>query len=314
MEAQRAFQPSEARDASKWNDGHEGRPQPGLYLVATPIGNARDITLRALDLIARADVIACEDTRRTRKLLAIFGISRPTVSYHEHNAPRARPLLLRRLAEGEVVALVSDAGTPLISDPGYKLVREAIDAGFHVTALPGPAAPLAALTLSGLPTDRFYVAGFLPARTRARRRELAKLARIDATLILFESARRLPRSLADMAELLGPREAAVARELTKRFEEVKRGPLERLADHYARQGPPKGEIVVVVGPPAPKARALDDDAPSDDALDARLIEAMASMRLKDAAGEVAAATGLSRRGLYARALRLAGKKGGAGGK
>lgn len=280
------------------------RAEPGLYLVATPLGNAADITLRALDLLRRVDLIACEDTRTSAKLLARHGIARPLTPYHEHNAPRARPALLRRLQQGEAVALVSDAGTPLISDPGYKLVREALGLGIEVTALPGPAAPIVALTLSGLPTDRFYFAGFLPARRFARRRELAKLAAIDATLVAFESPRRLARTLADMADVLGHRQAAVARELTKRFEEVRRGPLEALAKHYASAGPPKGEIVIVAGPPE-----RDEAVPAlgEKEIDAKLREAMSSMRVKDAAAAVAAATGLPRRALYSRALKLAEK-------
>jgi 16S rRNA (cytidine1402-2'-O)-methyltransferase len=269
----------------------------GLYVVATPIGNAADITLRALDVLARADLVACEDTRQTAKLLSLHGLKAPLAAYHEHNAARMRPVLLARLAAGEAIALVSDAGTPLVSDPGYKLVREAVEAGHRVTTLPGPSAPLAALILSGLPSDRFLFAGFLPPKSAGRRTALAELAPVPATLILFESAGRLADSLADMAAVLGPRPAAVARELTKLYEEVRRGTLGDLAAHYAESGPPKGEIVVVVGPPEP-GRPAAEDADLDAALDA----AMAQMSLRDAVDAVAAATGRKRREVYARAL------------
>ena len=200
-----------ARSKRPRPSGGAGRPlEPGLYLVATPIGNARDITLRALDVLAGAQVVACEDTRTTGKLLGMHGVAARLTAYHEHNAARVRPALLARLARGEAVALVADAGTPLISDPGYRLVAAARDAGVAVTAVPGASAPLAALCVSGLPTDRFLFAGFLPARQAARRRGLEALATVDATLLMFESARRLAGSLADMADVLGPREAAVA--------------------------------------------------------------------------------------------------------
>ena len=291
-----------ARSKRPRPSGGAGRPlEPGLYLVATPIGNARDITLRALDVLAGAQVVACEDTRTTAKLLGMHGVAARLTAYHEHNAARVRPALLARLARGEAVALVADAGTPLISDPGYRLVAAARDAGVAVTAVPGASAPLAALCVSGLPTDRFLFAGFLPARRAARRRGLEALATVDATLLMFESARRLAGSLADMADVLGPREAAVARELTKRFEEVRRGPLGELAAHYADAGPPKGEVVVVVGPPGP--REFDDET-----VDARLREALAENSVRDAAASVSAMTGLPRRGLYARALALSDRR------
>jgi 16S rRNA (cytidine1402-2'-O)-methyltransferase len=270
-------------------------------LIATPIGNAEDITLRALAQLAAADVIACEDTRVTAKLLARHGIARPLLAYHDHNAERVRPLLLDRLRRGERVALVADAGTPLVSDPGFKLVRAAVAEGLPVTALPGPAAPIAALVLSGLPADRFLFAGFLPAKSAARRNELARLAAVPATLLFFETAPRLAASLADMAAVLGPRPAAVARELTKLFEEVRRGDLPLLAQHYAAAGPPKGELVVVVGAAAAAA------APSEAALDAQLATALRDMSLKDAATAVAAATGQTRREVYRRALALKGR-------
>jgi len=275
---------------------------PGLFIVATPIGNIADISLRALAVLRGADLIACEDTRVTSKLTARYGVVTRRFAYNDHNGERVRPQLLERLRRGDSVALVSDAGTPLISDPGYKLVRAAIDEGLPVTVVPGAAAPLAALALSGLPSDRFLFAGFLPSRQAARRRALDELAPVPATLIVFESPRRLAASLADMAAALGDRKAAVARELTKRFEEVRRGPLAELARHYAASGPPKGEVVVVVGPPgtAPAA-AMEDFAAT---LEAQLRAALAGASLRDAATTVAAATGLPRREVYARALAL----------
>jgi 16S rRNA (cytidine1402-2'-O)-methyltransferase len=273
-----------------------------LHLVATPIGNVGDLSARAFAALGAADVVLCEDTRVTGKLLALCGIRRPLLSYHEHNAARVRPEILARLRAGAAVVLVSDAGTPLISDPGYKLVRDAIAAGIAVFALPGPSAALAALIVSGLPTDRFFVAGFLPTRRAQRRRAIAELAPVPGTLILFEAARRLPDTLADLAAGLGPRQAAVARELTKRFEEVRRARLGELAAHYAEAGAPRGETVIVVGPPA---RAVE--APGPDELDERLAEALASSSPAAAAAAVAAATGQPRRALYRRALTLQGR-------
>ena len=283
--------------------GAQGRCKlaPGLYLTATPIGNMADLSLRAIEVLGAADVIACEDTRVTGKLLARHRITTPRLSYHEHNAARVRPQLLRRLSAGQAVALVSDAGTPLISDPGYKLVRATIEAGLPVTAVPGPSAVLAALTLSGLPTDRFLFAGFLGSRAAQRRRELKDLAGIEATLVVLESARRLQATLADMAAELGARPAAVARELTKRFEEVRRAPLPELARHYAAHGAPKGEVVIVVAPPGP--RPVDEAA-----AEAMLHEALRTMGTRDAAARVAAESGIPRRRLYARALEF--RKGG----
>ena len=277
-------------------------PEPGLYLVATPIGNARDITLRALDLLAAVDIVACEDTRTTGRLLGLHGISATLTAYHDHNAARVRPALLERLKAGQAVALVSDAGTPLISDPGYRLVVEARAAGITVTTAPGPSAPLAALTVSGLPTDRFFFAGFLPSKRAARRRTLEALSAIDGALLLFESARRLASSLTDMADVLGPREAAVVRELTKLHEEVRRATLDVLAAQYGDAGAPKGEIVIVVAPPGADADRLDDGV-----VDELLRAALATDTLRDAAARVALATGLPRRRLYNRALELAGE-------
>jgi 16S rRNA (cytidine1402-2'-O)-methyltransferase len=267
--------------------------------VATPIGNAADITLRALDVLRRADAIACEDTRVTGKLMARYGIATPLVAYHEHNAARMRPVLLERLARGETIALVSDAGTPLVSDPGYKLVRAAIDGGSSVSTVPGASAAIAALVTSGLPPDRFLFAGFLPPRAAARRGELHELSAIRATLIFFEAAGRLAETLGDMATVLGSRDAVVARELTKLYEEVRRGSLEDLRRHYADAAPPKGEIVILVGPP-PAAAATDD------AIDDALRAALETASLRDAVAAVAADLGAPRRRVYARALALTG--------
>ncbi len=294
----RKSEPSRARKRSK--PAARAALAPGLYLVATPIGNLADISLRALEVLAKADLVACEDTRTTRKLLAAHGIAAKLTAYHEHNAARVRPRLMERLECGEAVALVSDAGTPLISDPGYKLVAAAAEAKVTVTAVPGASAALAALTVSGLPSDRFLFAGFLPNKSGARRRALAELAPIPVSLVIYESARRLPAALADMAEVLGPRPAAVARELTKLHEEVRRGTLPALAEHYGRAGPPKGEVVVVVGPPGPDAAA----APGAEVLDAQLRAAFRRASLRDAVAAVAEATGLPRRQVYARALEL----------
>ena len=275
----------------------------GLYLVATPIGNAADITLRALDILAKSSVVACEDTRLTGGLLARHGIAAHLVPYHDHNAERARPALLARMAQGESVALVSDAGTPLVSDPGFKLVRACIESGIPVTAAPGPSAALTALILSGLPSDRFLFAGFLPAKTHGRKETLAELAHIPATLVFYESPNRLADSLADMAEVLGSRPAAVARELTKLYEEVRRAALPELAEHYRQQGAPKGEVVVVVAPPEAQKPPEAQD------LDALLIQTLADghTSVRDAASIVAARTGLPKREVYARALALTKK-------
>ena len=280
---------------------------PGLYVVATPIGAARDVTLRALDILAAADVLAAEDTRETRRLLEIHGVRRTPrtiLPYHDHNGAVQRPRLLAALAEGQSVALVSDAGTPLVADPGYRLVVEAIAAGHRVVAAPGASALLAALAVAGLPTDRFLFAGFLPPRDAARRRALAELAEVPATLVFYESPRRLAASLGAMAVTLGAgRPAAVCRELTKRFEEVRRGTLAALAAEYAGVAAPKGEIVVVVGPPLPRAVGVE-------ALEGALAAALAEMSVKDAAAAVAARLGLPRREVYARALAMGRDAGG----
>src|SRR6266446_2951001 len=274
------------------------RLAPGLHVVATPIGNLRDITLRALETLAAADLIACEDTRVTRKLIDHYGITTPLTPYHEHNATQARPKILARLAAGAAVALVSDAGTPLISDPGFKLAREAGAAGHSVTALPGASAVLAALTLSGLPTDRFLFEGFLPTKEAARRARINELKRIPATLVLFESGARIAAALADLAAELGPRQAAICRELTKLYEEVRRGELGMLARAAAQAEEPRGEIVIVVAPPDRQAEVGAAD------LDALLRQALERLSVKEAVAEIAAVTGESRRGVYQRALAL----------
>jgi 16S rRNA (cytidine1402-2'-O)-methyltransferase len=273
---------------------------PGLYVVATPIGHLGDITLRALATIAAADLVLCEDTRVTRKLFNRYGLATPLLAYHDHNAAEVRPRILQRLAEGTAIALVSDAGTPLISDPGYKLVAAAIEAGHRVYPVPGASALLAALVAAGQPTDRFYFEGFLPSKAGQRRNRIAELAEIQATLVLYETGPRLAESLADLASGFGPRPAALCRELTKAFEEVRRGPLDELAAHYAKAATPKGEMVLVIAPPDENARAV-----SAEELDTRLKRALARGSLKDAVAEVSFETGWKRREVYARALVLA---------
>jgi 16S rRNA (cytidine1402-2'-O)-methyltransferase len=276
---------------------------PGLYLVATPIGNLRDVTLRALEVLAAADLIACEDTRRSRKLLDHYDITTPVTPYHDHNAAVARPKLIARLMAGAAIALVSDAGTPLVSDPGYKLVREAHQACSGVTALPGASAVLAALTVSGLPTDRFLFDGFLPAKETARRSHIVALKSIPATLVLFETGPRVGAALADLAAGLGPREAAICRELTKLHEEVRRGDLATLARDYAGQSDARGEIVIVVAPPRQQGEVSMAD------LDTLLRAALDRLSLKEAVAEIAAITGEPRRMIYQRALALRTERG-----
>ena len=298
--------PSDPPDSAGRRNAGEPRgarkPSPpleaGLYVVATPIGNLRDITLRALDILAAASRVYAEDTRVTRKLLDAYGLKPRLGSYHEHNAEAARVEILAALEAGESVALVSDAGTPLVSDPGFKLARAALEAGHKVIPAPGASASLAALVASGLPSDRFLFAGFAPNKAQARRAAFAELAEIDATLIFYETGPRLAESLADMAATLGPRPAAVARELTKLLEEVRRGTLEALAAHYAEAATPKGELVVVIAPPPETPQA--DDA----ALDAFLRRALASASVKEAAGEAHEKLGVPRKRAYARAPAL----------
>ncbi|MBD3845268.1 16S rRNA (cytidine(1402)-2'-O)-methyltransferase [Bosea sp. SSUT16] len=272
---------------------------PGLHIVATPIGNLRDISFRALATLAAADAVLAEDTRTSKTLLAHYGISTPLLPYHEHNAAQMRPKVLAKLREGGKLALISDAGTPLVSDPGYKLVAELVAEGLPVTGIPGPSAVLAALVLAGLPTDRFFFEGFLPPKSGGRRTRLTELAAIPGTLVFFESPRRLAEMLADAAAVLGPRPGAVARELTKFYETVRRGTLPELAAHYETQEEARGEIVVIIGPPG-----AVDLVPSDEAIDERLRVALAKVSLKEAVAQVAAETGQPRRKVYARALEL----------
>ena len=270
---------------------------PGLYMVSTPVGNLRDITLRALDVLEGADLIACEDTRVTGKLLEAFSLKKKMLSYNDHNAPRRRGEILAALGNGQAVALVSDAGTPLLSDPGYKLVRDCIDLGFGVVSVPGANALLPALQLSGLPPDRFFFAGFLPPKSAARRAALEDLKSVPATLIFYETGPRLAASLKDMAEVLGDRPAAVAREITKKFEECRRGMLSRLAADYGRDGAPKGEIVVTVD-------AGMKEIIGEDELIRQLGRALETMSVREAAAHVAQAAGQPRKKLYEMALAL----------
>jgi 16S rRNA (cytidine1402-2'-O)-methyltransferase len=270
----------------------------GLHIVATPIGNLRDISFRALATLAAADAVLAEDTRTSKVLLAHYGISTPLLPYHEHNAAQMRPKILGRLREGGKLALISDAGTPLVSDPGYKLVADVVAEGLPVTGIPGPSAVLAALVLAGLPTDRFFFEGFLPPKSAARRGRLTELAAIPGTLVFFESPRRLAEMLGDAAAVLGPRPAAVARELTKYYETVRRGTLAELSAHY-EQEEARGEIVVIIGPPG-----AEELGPGDGAIDGLLRAALDSVSLKEAVAQVAAKTGQPRRRIYARALEL----------
>ncbi len=282
----------------------EAQPlSPGLHVVATPIGNLGDITFRARAVLAAADAVIAEDTRVSKTLLAHYGIATPLVAYHEHNAAVIRPHLLARLESGASLALISDAGTPLVSDPGYKLVAEALERGVPVTSAPGPSAVLTALVVAGLPTDRFFFEGFLPQKSGARRQRAAALKAVPGTLVVFESPRRLAESLADLAAVLGDREAAVCRELTKKFENVRRGTLSQLASQYATEDPPKGEIVLVIGPPGES-----DGADAGDDLDRKIEAALATHSAKDAASIVAGETGLPRRKVYARVLEIAASR------
>ena len=282
-------------------DGREfaARPlAPGLYLVATPIGNLADVTLRALETLAAADLVACEDTRVTARLTERYGIRAALTPYHDHNAAAARPKILARLRDGAAVALVSDAGTPLVSDPGYRLVRAAQDEGLAVTAVPGASAVLAALGVAGLPTDRFFFEGFLPPKDAARRARVAELARIPATLVLFETGPRIADALAALAAGLGDRTAAVCRELTKLHEEIRRDTLAGLARAYADDAETRGEFVLVIAPPEARAATAEE-------IDELLRQALRTQTVKDAVGAVAAATGEPRAEVYRRALALA---------
>jgi 16S rRNA (cytidine1402-2'-O)-methyltransferase len=275
------------------------KPRPGLYLVATPIGNLGDITLRALETLAGVDVIACEDTRITRRLIERYAIAARLIAYHEHNAAAARPKIMQRLADGAAIALVSDAGTPLISDPGFKLVREVCAAGHAVTALPGASSVLTAVCLAGLPTDRFFFEGFLPAKAASRRARLTELSRIDATLVMFESGNRLADSLADLAAIMDGRDAAICRELTKLHEEIRRAPVAELARHAAAQET-RGEFVLVLGPPRTSTPLMPEHE-----LDQLLRDRLALESVRDAVAHAVELSGRPRRELYARALQLA---------
>ncbi len=272
----------------------------GLYIVATPIGNMGDITSRAVDTLRNVDVIACEDTRVTGKLLMALGFHKPMIPYHEHNGDRQRPRILEKIMAGERVALVSDAGTPLISDPGFKLVAEAQDSNLEVISLPGACAAITALTLTGLPTDRFTFLGFSPHKSASRKTWFAEAAELRGTLIYYESTRRLPESLADAAPIFANRQAAMCRELTKKFEEVRRGTCAELAEHYAEHGAPKGEAVMVIGP-APKAEKtnkIEIDA------EKALKIALNHLKVKDAANLVSELTGEKKKDLYNKALEI----------
>ncbi|MCE4223858.1 16S rRNA (cytidine(1402)-2'-O)-methyltransferase [Methylobacterium sp. C25] len=280
----------------------EAEPLPaGLYIVATPIGNLRDVTFRALQTLAAADAVLAEDTRVTRTLMMHYGITTPLVAYHEHSNEAVRERMILRMQSGEALALVSDAGTPLVSDPGYKLVQATIEAGIPISPIPGPSAVMTAIVAAGLPTDRFFFEGFLPQKSGARRNRLEALAGIPGTLVLFESPHRLPEMLADASAVLGGnRPAAVARELTKLFETIRRGRLASLAETFAEEGSPKGEVVVVIG------TAVEEQVEEVDTdLDARIEAALARHSIKDAAALVADETGQKKRIVYARALVLA---------
>lgn len=271
--------------------------EKGLYLVATPIGNLGDLSPRAVAVLKNADVVACEDTRITGKLLSLNAISTPMVNYHEHNADKMRPVLTARLKKGETVALVSDAGTPLVSDPGHKLVADCIKEGIYVTAVPGASALLTALQLSGLPTRRFLFQGFLPPKSSARKTTLSELKNVPSTLIFYEAPQRMIETLTDMKEVLGDRDCSVSRELTKKFEQTVRGKISDILDLYAQNGVPKGEFVIVVAPP------LEEKAGERD-VEAALKQALETMSVKDAAAFVAQALNANKKEVYTLALKL----------
>ena len=270
----------------------------GLYIVATPIGNLRDITLRALDTLQAADEVLAEDTRVARRLLDAHNVRAKLSPYHDHNGAKRRPEILDKLADGAAIALISDAGTPMVSDPGWKLSRDALEAGHKVIPVPGASALLAGLVASGMPSDRFMFCGFLPPKSGARKKTAAEFAAVPGTLVFYETGPRLADSLRDLADVYGgARQAAVSRELTKLFEETRRGALQDLADHYAEHGPPKGEIVLLVGPP-------EKTVASDEEIDAALLEALKSQSVKQAAAEIAARFDRAKRDIYQRALTL----------
>lgn len=275
--------------------------KPGLYLVATPIGNMRDITFRALDILSSVDLVACEDTRVTGKLLSTYRIKKPMVAYNDHATGRQRGSILETILSGKSVALVSDAGTPLISDPGYKLVQAVQEAGALVSAIPGANAALSAIQLSGLPSHTFTFLGFLPPKSAGRKAKLEPWKESDGSLVFYETAPRLIESLKDMKAVLGDRPAAVVREITKLFEEVKRDKLSKLIAHYDRNGLPKGEIVIVVGPAEP------EEAETGASIESQLKLALKTMSVRDAAEVVSIATGKPKKAIYMLALKLSGK-------
>jgi 16S rRNA (cytidine1402-2'-O)-methyltransferase len=272
------------------------KPEPGLYVTATPIGNLADMTYRAVEILKGADLVLCEDTRQTAKLMSAYGIETARAPYHEHNAARVRPGIIKKLQEGAAIALVSDAGTPLISDPGYKLVREARDAGIAVYPVPGANAAIAALSAAGAPSDRFFFAGFPPSKSGARAKTFDGLAAVDATLVFYETAPRLAEALHAMAAAFGPRRAVVAREITKLHEEFREGTLADLAAAY-EGAPTKGEIVILVFPPEAREAEPED-------IDAFLADALWTMSVKEAAAAAADALSVPRKEAYARALAI----------
>jgi len=273
--------------------------QPGLYVTATPIGNLADITYRAVNVLKSVDLILCEDTRVSAKLLSHYEISTNCIAYHDHNGARVRPQVLAKLKSGAAIALISDAGTPLISDPGFKLVREAADLDVNILSVPGPSSPIAALSIAGLPSDRFLFLGFLPAKTHARRLVLAEVAGINATLVFLETGPRLIKMLRDVIDVLGPRRGVVAREMTKLYEEVGRGTIDQLIEKFNAISRVKGEIVVIIEPPAEKIFEANE-------VDGLILEHLHSTSLKEAVAHVAAITGIARRKIYTRALSLSG--------
>ena len=278
----------------------QGDLKPGLYLVATPIGNLRDITFRALDTLSSVDLIVCEDTRVTGKLLKAYGFKKPMWFYNDHSADSQRENIIKAVQNGQAVAILSDAGTPLVSDPGYKLVRRAIESDLFVTSIPGPSAALSGMQLSGLPTNQFSFLGFLPPKSAGRVKALQEWSEAPGSLIVYETGPRVEESLRDMAQVLGNRDAAITRELTKIYEEVRRGSLEGLADYYASKGAPKGEIVVVVAP-------RGEVQVSRESLEAQIHKALETMSVRDAAEMVSKATGKPKRAIYTLALKLSSK-------
>ncbi len=273
--------------------------EPGLYVTATPIGNLGDITYRAVDTLKSVDLILCEDTRVSAKLLAHYDIATKCISYHDHNAERVRPQVLEKLKNGASIALISDAGTPLISDPGFKLVREVAEFGVKIMSIPGPSSPIAALSIAGIPSDRFLFLGFLPAKTHARCQVLTEVSKINTTLVFLETGPRLVKSLRDVLDVLGPRRGAVAREMTKLYEEIRRGSVDQLIEIFDKVERVKGEIVVIIEPPLVKSYEPDE-------VDALILEHLQTTSLKETAAHVAVLTGLAKRQVYSRALSLSG--------